>query len=1002
MGSSGSRVLPEGDGNQPPDRVPPREMSGDTRGVPAARSVAELPCVGRDEELALILAGLRRAERSQGSCWLVTGPSGIGKSHLLRRVGELAEQRGFEVRRGFGLEGSVTPLLHFRQALPPEEGVAGPTGETGAGPTDSEGALAAHVDLEIVNILRAVERASRERPQLIVLDDLESADAESLRCLDLLSRAIRGSRAVVLGAARVDRSPSDSSRFARALARLRQEGIVRWIELPPLGSNALDLILAQILSRSLEEVRSSPELKDVARLCGGSPYFLVELVSAWIEGRPANPEDAPVRGVLLPPSPGPPSTPSLPAPIERVLRSRLVQLDPSTLHLLGLGAQLGRTFQSDGVAFGAGSSPRTVAAKLTRLSAAGWPISAVPARSATYSFGHQLVQTLLRRSEEFRPEISELLRLAEWSANHHPEDPGTEARLRQLSGDRSGAINCLRRAVQPLLARGAYGSVLALLVGEDGPFVASDYGSQDLAELALTVAGQLRLRLESFWVGALLQTLPVERFPPALRWTTLSWLVESTAFRDNDGARRWLKRLEADEAAGAPGVPPDAPAVLCYLRALCTAYAGSGTPAAHAELTRAAAELDDGAHEFERCRVLYLQIALLLHTGPTTKVRRLVGQARRLLARAPRELRELRLPVVSAESELAFREGDLGRARRIQGGLVSEYRRRGLLSFEGRALLTLANFEYGFRETDASRGHLRRAEEIFTALGNPEFAAHATVLQGWVAILDGEWTEAKRRFRMGLQLEPSGDMGGARRGATIGTALADAELGSPRLALRRLTTLREAASQSASYRLEYYCALAQVHELCGEIGESRAVLAEAERTIRAPPCERAEVLAQLSRWEERYGSAAGRRRWSRSFARLIRRPRRAVLAAWKGIGFRGRDPPSGTPSETRRPTTPRSQGRAAPVGPQLLREFLRQRPEPTAAGAKRAQPGLTEAELATRTGMSRSRFSRALRRLCEEGSLERVAVRPVGASRRLFLYQLTAEGERRARALAEA
>jgi len=132
---------------------------------------------------------------------------------------------------------------------------------------------------------------------------------------------------------------------------------------------------------------------------------------------------------------------------------------------------------------------------------------------------------------------------------------------------------------------------------------------------------------------------------------------------------------------------------------------------------------------------------------------------------------------------------------------------------------------------------------------------------------------------------------------------------------------------------------------------------------------------------------------------LVRGARRYRLDDWRGIGFLGQRGRAGPASGPGRATDSRPGREAIPLGLQLLSVLYQQGSASGSAGAGYARRGLTEAQVAAKAGMSRDRFSRALRRLCEEGQVERVAVRPVGGSRRVFLYRLTPEGEQRARAI---
>ncbi|HEY6608785.1 MAG TPA: ATP-binding protein, partial [Candidatus Limnocylindria bacterium] len=64
----------------------------------------KLPLLGREEELATVLARLEESEAGRGTLVLIGGEPGIGKSRLADEVASHARDRGFTSLWGRGWE----------------------------------------------------------------------------------------------------------------------------------------------------------------------------------------------------------------------------------------------------------------------------------------------------------------------------------------------------------------------------------------------------------------------------------------------------------------------------------------------------------------------------------------------------------------------------------------------------------------------------------------------------------------------------------------------------------------------------------------------------------------------------------------------------------------------------------------------------------------------------------------------------------------------------------
>lgn len=205
----------------PAPHVPPVPHVPEVPAAPAATGAE--PFVGREGELERLTAAAHRARAAGPGVALVTGEAGMGKSALLRALGDRLRAEGWLVAFGRNTDAEGAPpawawveaLRAVAAAAPPEPAVAAAlspllaedapaTGRTPVGEDVAAGRFRLH---------RAVGQwlaeAARGRPVAVVLDDLHWADAETL--------------ALLSGAADLPRVPRCSS-WARTGRRTRRAG----------------------------------------------------------------------------------------------------------------------------------------------------------------------------------------------------------------------------------------------------------------------------------------------------------------------------------------------------------------------------------------------------------------------------------------------------------------------------------------------------------------------------------------------------------------------------------------------------------------------------------------------------------------------------------------------------------------------------------------------------------------------------------------------------------
>src|SRR5437867_8506052 len=140
------------------------------------------PLRGRDAELASLREQLDRLQSGVGTCWLVEGGPGLGKSRLLAEAASAARRGGVPV--GYAAAQPGEAAVEMAVLL---EALFG-----GAGPVLDRAALGdGHASPEqrywlLQDVQTLLERAALRQPILLCLDDLQWADGGTVAALRAL------------------------------------------------------------------------------------------------------------------------------------------------------------------------------------------------------------------------------------------------------------------------------------------------------------------------------------------------------------------------------------------------------------------------------------------------------------------------------------------------------------------------------------------------------------------------------------------------------------------------------------------------------------------------------------------------------------------------------------------------------------------------------------------------------------------------------------------------
>jgi DNA-binding CsgD family transcriptional regulator len=251
--------------------------------------VREVPLVGRSD-----LVGTVETRLAAGGGVALHGPPGIGRSAVLDAVAAAAAGRDERVLRlrpartertvaYAGIADLIAQLPAEAAApLPPAQRTALAALRQGLPPRAGSPALARRLVLPLL-----LAHAARDRPLLLVLDDVQWLDGESAELIAFTMRRRPGPRVRVLAA---ERRPGPAG--PRRAARLCPSPVTE-LALPPLAADDLTELL---------EARGLPcrTASRLYRASGGNPFLALQLGAAVPPGpawRPA-PLPEPVRALL--------------------------------------------------------------------------------------------------------------------------------------------------------------------------------------------------------------------------------------------------------------------------------------------------------------------------------------------------------------------------------------------------------------------------------------------------------------------------------------------------------------------------------------------------------------------------------------------------------------------------------------------------------------------------------------------------------------------------------
>ncbi len=355
----------------------PEQWSADRSPAAGGVATADPSLVGRHTEMATLAAAWTRAIAHRPGIAVIVGEAGIGKTRLTEEVARLAASTGgrtlrvrcYEAERSLFLNPFAELIRSAVSSLPPRSvraaaaGREGPLGALVPEVFDITGPVAhepAGPEVEHRRVFDAVttflRRLADEQATVLVLDDLQNANASTLELLHYLGSRLTTEALLMLPTLRLDESTEALDQLAPPIDR---------IDLGPLPPDAVAQLAAGM------GVAGSAEV--VLARTSGHTLFVVE---ALRELRAAD---------------GGHATRDVPESLRVMTLARLHRAGPAVEHLLRAAAVIGSTFELELLSEVLGQPITAVAS---------WAEAALRARllsdrGAAYDFANDLIREVL-------------------------------------------------------------------------------------------------------------------------------------------------------------------------------------------------------------------------------------------------------------------------------------------------------------------------------------------------------------------------------------------------------------------------------------------------------------------------------------------------------------------------------------------------------------------------------------------------------------------------------
>ena len=381
---------------------------------PPPRPTAGRGYFGRDREMSRLLRRFDEAAAGRGGVARLAGEPGIGKSHALQLLADQARTSSAIVLAGRCVEGAwAPPFRPFAEAMAGYGELVGPQqlrADLGlAGPAlariaprlrellpDLTPPSALQPDEEQFRLLDAAAQfftaVSARAPVLLVLDDLQWADAGTAMMLRHVARSCGHRRLLLAGAYRTTELTTQNV-LGDVLGAMQAETECTVIRLRALGAAAIGQLVAAEAGLPV----SSSLAVAIAGHTGGNPFFAKEMIRHMLEERALGQDGSGALEASLP-------LVAVPEGVRQVIARRFARLSGNAERVAVSASGFAGPFLFPVAAVAASLGDQAALAALDELLAAGLirPAGAAERYEFVHALGRQAIYDTLSPSRQAR------------------------------------------------------------------------------------------------------------------------------------------------------------------------------------------------------------------------------------------------------------------------------------------------------------------------------------------------------------------------------------------------------------------------------------------------------------------------------------------------------------------------------------------------------------------------------------------------------------------------
>jgi tetratricopeptide (TPR) repeat protein len=354
--------------------------------------------VGRNDAYDALTNLIGDAVDGNGRAALLVGEAGAGKTRLLAELARVSEQSGVLTLRGAAspAEGHL-PYEFWTAALTPAAAdaalLAAPWRAALTAilplvraPADEGATPELWRNRLFEGVARLLARLSQDRAVVLLLDDLQYADADSLDLFHYVVRNLRGAPVALVGAMRP--LTGDDHRLT-PLRDLEVSPLVPRIQLRPLGA---DDVTELIERGGVAEATASWLGPRIHSWCGGNPFFVLQAVGALTEQRHLADREGRLEWSGAKASEAETLLPNLPENVRAAILGRLGALAKTTRSALDAAAVIGSAFRTSTIAAVTGDDELVIIGRLEPAISARLLREVVLPEGPGLTFAHELIR----------------------------------------------------------------------------------------------------------------------------------------------------------------------------------------------------------------------------------------------------------------------------------------------------------------------------------------------------------------------------------------------------------------------------------------------------------------------------------------------------------------------------------------------------------------------------------------------------------------------------------